>query len=302
MGEFYGSRLSSELRDLLGEKGASRVAGELHTITGSSPDNAILLRGIELDKYQSTEEYQILEGRPLLPGDIPRLAMVGVKLAEQKNAFPGETIEIRGRDFRVVGVFGNGTFADYEAWISLEDAQTLMGYGGDVSIYLIPAGEQFAAGDQLPGGIAIVQKGDSGQTLINEWRPFFRLFRKIIAILGISATVVLTNIIWRLTWLRKRDLAILQSIGFKRHSLLAYLAIQASGITAAGVSIGITGALAIGAVFQLRTAGITITAVFNLMVIAIGIAFAFLMALTGTLISAYWFSRQNLVQFMKADE
>ena len=63
MGELYGSRLPAELRSELQNAGSSQIAAELHTVTGTSPENAVLLRGIELENYLGIEEFQIIEGR-----------------------------------------------------------------------------------------------------------------------------------------------------------------------------------------------------------------------------------------------
>jgi putative ABC transport system permease protein len=301
MGEFYGSRLSSDLRKELLNQGESWAAAEIHTITGTTPGDAILLRGIELDNYSRIEEYRMLEGRPLQPDDAPRLAMVGIKLAEERNAYPGRRIQIRGREFLVVGVFSNGTYEDYEAWISLEDAQNLMGWGSDVSVFIIPVGEKLKVGDSISGGISIVQKGESGQNLLSEWRPFFKLFGVITTTLGVAVAVALTNILWRMAWLRRRELAILQSIGYGRISLMWYLFVQGLGITIIGFCLGVMEAIIVGMLIPLRTAGISIDAVIDLNVILSSLIFAGLIALAVAGIPAYWFSRQNLVKLMRAE-
>lgn len=301
MGEFYGSRLPASLREELARKGISWMAAELHTITGTTPENAILLRGVELENYSIIEEYQMIEGRPLQKDDSRRLAMIGINLAEQQNAYTGDIIQIRGRDFSVVGIFSNGTYADYEAWISIEDAQTLMGWGSDVSVYVIPADEYLKAGDSLPGGISIVHKGDSGQDLISEWKPLYKLLGIISATLGVAVAVALTNILWRLAWLRRRELAILQSIGFGKLTLFWYLFEQGLGITTIGFCLGLTEAVIVGMLIPLRTAGISIDAVIDLRVFLLSLGFAGVITLTGAGMPAYWFSHQNLVQLMKVE-
>jgi len=301
MGEFYGSRLPASLRNDLEKSGETQVSAELHTITGTSPENAILLRGIELENYSRIEEYQMVEGRPLQVGDPPRLAMIGIELAKQKGTYSGDLIEIRGRNFSVAGVFANGTYADYEAWISIADAQTLMGWGSDVSVYIIPANESLNAGDSLPGGVSVVQKGESGQDLISEWKPVLNLLGVITSTLGIAVAVALTNVLWRLAWLRRRELAILQSIGFGRLSLLWYLFTQGLGITIIGFSLGSIEAFILNKMIPIRTAGISIEAVIDLKVIFLSIGFAGLITLISAGIPAYWFSRQNLVKLMKVE-
>ena len=301
MGELYGSRLPAELRNELQRKGSSQVAAELHTVTGTSPENAVLLRGIELENYTGIEEFQIIEGRQLQPGDLPRTAMVGIKLAEERNAYPNDKLEIRGRDFLVVGVFANGTYADYEAWISIKDAQALLGWGTDVSTFVIPAGENFKAGDSLPGGVAIVKKGESGEDLVKEWRPFFNLFGVIAYTLGVAVAMALASMLWRLAWLRRRELAILQSIGFGKLSLFWYLFVQGLGITTIGFALGITEAMVVSRLIPLQATGISTDAVFDIFVILSSLGFAGLITLVGSGIPAYWFSRQNLVKLMKVE-
>ena len=175
MGEFFGSRLPASLREEFTRQGIDNAVGQLHTVAGTNPENALLLRGVELENYTSTEEFQMIEGRPLQIGDSPRLAMIGIKLAEQRNAYPGDLIEIRGRNFSVIGVFANGTYADYEAWVSIQDAQTLMGWGSDVSVFILPVGKGLNDGDSIPGGVSIVRKGESGQDLLGEFKSFFSL-------------------------------------------------------------------------------------------------------------------------------
>ena len=55
-----------------------------------------------------------------------------------------------------MGTFQTGMYVDNEAWVALEDAQTLLGYGKDVSIFIIPDEGILSSGDTLPGGVSIV--------------------------------------------------------------------------------------------------------------------------------------------------
>ena len=228
LGEFYGSRMPASVGDALREANLSLVVPQIHTVVGTTTENAVLLRGIPLDSYSRVEEFTMISGRPLMAGDAPRLAMIGARLAEERQLLPGDVIPVRGRDFQVAGIFDADTYASNEVWISLEDAQALLGWGTDVSVYVIPNTEAYQEGDRLPGGISIVRKGDSGAALIAEWEPFFKLLTHITGALGIAAAVALASILWRLAWLQRRELAILRSIGFKKGSLAGFLLVQGS--------------------------------------------------------------------------
>ena len=299
LGDFYGSRLPASLKDELLELGMPWAEGEIQTVTGTSYDDAVLLRGINPAHYAEFDPFSLLAGRLLTPTDPARSAMLGIKLAEKWNAFPGGSIAIRGRDFRVVGVFSNGTSADYEAWVKVSDAQALLGWDTDVSVFVIAAGGVFSAGDVIRTGISVVQKGESGQALLKEWQPIFSLFRMVTSVLSLAVAFTLANTLWRLAWLRRRQHAILLSIGFRRLSLVAHLAVQGFGITGLAYALGVMQALLVGALIPIRTSGISIEAVFELRNLVTSLAFSSMIALIGTTLPVYWLSRHNLAGLMK---
>ena len=301
LGEFYGSRMPASVGDALREANLSLVVPQIHTVVGTTTENAVLLRGIPLDSYSRVEEFTMVSGRPLLIGDAPRLAMIGARLAEERQLLPGDVIPVRGRDFQVAGIFDADTYASNEVWISLEDAQVLLGWGTDVSVYVIPNREAYQEGDRLPGGISIVRKGDSGAALIAEWEPFFKLLTHITGALGMAAAVALASILWRLAWLQRRELAILRSIGFNKGSLAGFLLVQGAVITLVGFLLGALGAVGLGQLSTIKTAGISIQAVFDSRVILTSFIFAVLISLAGTSLPAWWLNRFNLTMLLRSE-
>jgi len=301
LGEFYGSRLAARVGDDLRMAGASQVIPEIHTVVGTVGGDATLLRGISLESYNQVEEFKMTAGRPLAVGDASRLAMIGTRLAEERRLLPGDTIQIRGRNFQVVGIFDMDTYAGNEAWISLHDAQALLGWGSDVSVYLIPGGEILKQGDMLPGGISVVQKGTSGASLLAEWEPVFRLIRIVVGALGVAAAAALTSILWRLAWLQRRELAILRSLGFGKGSLVAYLLIQGSAITLLGFLLGALAALSLGQSFEISSPGILVQAIFDVIVLLASLAFAAMITLVGTAVPAWWLNHLNLSVLLRSE-
>jgi hypothetical protein len=55
LGEFYGSRLSSQVGDMLSALGISPIIPEIYAITGTTAHNAIMIRGIDLKQYTRLE-------------------------------------------------------------------------------------------------------------------------------------------------------------------------------------------------------------------------------------------------------
>ena len=302
MGELIDSRLPAALDGQLAAAGASRRIPEIHTVTGSTPENSVMLRGIVLDQYMQTETFNLVAGRPLLPGNPARQTMIGSALAKERDVQPGGIIQIRGRDFEVVGVFQTDTYAEYEAWVSLADAQALLGWGSDVSIFLIPAGEKIKDGDEISVGASVVKKGEAGMNLVNEWQPLFDLLEVIAWSLGVATAVALANILWRLAWLRRRELAILQSIGFGRPALSAYLLAQGVGISLAGYGIGVAAAVVIGQLTKIQTSGVMTRASFDFSVLGWSFVFACLIALAGCALPVWWLSRMNLAVLLRVED
>jgi putative ABC transport system permease protein len=299
-GEIVGSRMPAQVGVDLRSAGASMAIPEIHAIVGSSSENAVMLRGIPLESYARVENYKLVAGRSLQEGDPPRLAMIGSRLAGSNKLISGDNIQIRGRDFKIIGVFEAGTYAGNEAWISIQDAQALLGWGTDVSTYLIPDGEIFKEGDTLPGGISIVKKGASSAALLAEWQPVFNLLAIVTSTLGVAAAVGLASILWRLAWLQRRELAILRSVGFGKGSTAVYLFLQGGAISLLGFIVAGLGSAAIGSFTEFNASGVSINAVMNGSVILSSLVFAACITLSGSFVPAWWFNRLNLAELLKS--
>ncbi len=301
MGEFYGSRLPQTTEALLKVHGASLVEPEIRTATGTTPEDVILLRGISLEYYQQVEPFQVTAGRPLEPGDPARRVMVGERLAEGRGAFPGSVFLIRGREYQVQCIFSTGTYSDYEAWIALDDAQELLGWDQEVSIFIIPAHESLQAGDVLPGGIAVAQKGESGTNLVAEFRQFFELLGLIAITLGISAAVNLAISLWRLAWRQRRELAILQVVGFTRRSLALYLGGQGAAVTLVGFVMGVVEGVLVAAFTQLQTAWVAIQPSLDASTILLSMEYTLGVLVLSTVLPVVWLSRLNLANLLQSE-
>jgi len=208
LGEFYGSRLSTQVGDLLSKMGIRPIIPEIYAVTGTSAQNAIMLRGVDLNQYTHLEPFTILSGRSLQPGDAPRLAMIGWRLAAGRKIAVGEMISLRGRDFNVVGIFKNGTYMDNQAWISLADARPCWGGTGCFRLQSFSRKGSCAKMIPLPPWVIVTLKGESLHYSEAQIQPFFDLMCIEVFVMAVSAGLILTNILWRLAWLRRREMAI----------------------------------------------------------------------------------------------
>jgi ABC-type lipoprotein release transport system permease subunit len=232
-GEVYGSRLSPEVGEVLKARGVSWVVPEINDITGTSVENALIVHGVHLPDYRQATYFQMVTGRALEPGDAPRLTMVGYRLATKNKTAVGDQIDLRGRLFTVIGIFRVGTYADNGAWISLEDAQKLLNYGQDVSLYLIPNEGIIKPGQKLMEGVSVGRKGESSMVLGQEFKRLPDYLGLVANALGVVAALTLGNILWRMAWLRRRQFGVLRGLGFGSRFIASYLTIQAVFVSGA---------------------------------------------------------------------
>ena len=300
-GEFFGSHLSPQVGNKLAELGISPVIPEIHDYTGTSISSIIILRGIDLEQYQRVNSFKILAGRALRPGDPRRAAMIGWRLADRLGLQTGQEISLRGRSFQVTGTFQTGTYVDNEAWIALAEAQTLLGYGDDVSIYIIPDDGILKAGDTLPGNISIVARGQGPKITSDQFKPLFSVMEQIYDALGIASLLTLATVLFRMAWIHRRELAILRSVGFQSRALVLYLFSQALVLTWLGVLLGTLGAAVMFSLQNDYLVGMTLRPSLSLPTFLNGLAIATIIALCGSLFPAWWFSRSILARQLRSD-
>jgi ABC-type lipoprotein release transport system permease subunit len=301
VGEFFGSRLSPEVGDRLLALGISRVIPEIHEYTGTSITNITLLRGIDLEQYQQVIFFKILTGRALQPGDTQRSTLIGWRLADRFSILPGQSITLRGRQFLVTGIFQTGTYVDNEAWIPLDAAQDLLGFGKDVSIYIIPDEGILKAGDTLPGGVAIVERGLGPQTSSNQFEPLFKIIELIYHTLGIAVILTLANALFRIAWIHRRELAILRCVGFQPRALVVYLLSQALIMNWAGVILGTLSTALLFSFLSTDLVGMTLHPSISLQTGLAGLGQSAGIAVFGTIIPAWWFNRLSLANQLRSE-
>jgi len=244
-GEFYGSRLSPDIAVVLEDLGVTGAVPEIHTIVGTSLENAVLLKGVDLERYPELDSFVIRAGRGLQPGDSPRQSMIGMRLAERLEAMPGDTIRLRGRAFEVIGVFETGSYSENEAWIPLAGAQELLGWGQDVSLYVVADDGRLTPGEQVLAGVSVVRRGELWSTFPRQWEGLMAVIKAVTQAIGVAAALSLAAMLWRLARRRQWQIAVLRSLGFSRTVFAIYLMVQGASVAFAGGACGILGALAL---------------------------------------------------------
>lgn len=235
VGEFAGSRIPASVGDDLRAMGLDPV-GEVHAVTGTSGRDAVLIAGVDPARYQTLDPYHLVAGRHLRAGESHRTALLGSVLADRLGAGPGDTVSLRGRDAEVVGVFELGTYLDDAAVVPIADAQALLGWESDVSLFVVADDGTLHDGDVLPGGLVVASRGDIA--LVDEWGPLLDLLAAAVRLLAAGAVAVLMLALWRLAWLHRIDLGVLRLIGLSRQAVAAYFTVQAVVLVVVAAAVG----------------------------------------------------------------
>ncbi|MDO8361309.1 MAG: ABC transporter permease [Actinomycetota bacterium] len=297
VGEFAGSRIPVATLDTLRSAGIDDAIAELHAVTGTSGTDAVLIAGVDPARYRELDPYHLLSGRHLRSGEAQRTALVGMALAERLGVSTGGTVRLRGRDFAVVGVFELGTYLDDAAVVPLADAQRLLGWNDDVSLYVVPADGPLAVGDVLPGGLAVAQRGDVA--LVDEWRPLLALLFASVRLLAVGAVAVLGVALWRLAWLHRLDVGLLRLLGFPRRAVVLFIGAQAVVLVAVAAGVGTLAAVLLAPGLARTTLAVTTGPVIDQQVLlraALSAGFVFVVAVSVPMVALLRRGVGDLVQ------
>jgi len=299
MGEIYGSRLSPQTAVQLRQLGYKNPIPAIQDIAGTTITNAVLLRGVDLLQYPILDDFQILAGQMLNFSSPPHSAMVGYRLAKARDLTVGDPISLRGRDFTVTAIFKTGAYLDNQVWISLADAQALFTYGQDVSVYIIPDDGPLHAGDTLPGGLVIAQRGEIIRQISEEYLSIVNYMSWVVQIMAAATAAMLANILWRLAWQQRRELSLLLSLGFGAWTPVVYLAAQALAIVLPGSLFGVLAAQTVGKEVIQHIAGFGLDTRFEPSALLLAGVLSLAIMLPGIAIPTAWFHRFNLAELLR---
>ena len=298
--EFYGSRVPPETAGVLASGWGLDPIPEIHAVVGTSLQDAILLRGVDVDRYNQLDPVAVVTGRGLTSGDTPRRAMIGVRLADRLGAGPGDVIQLRGRPFDVVGVFQTGTYTENEAWVPLAGAQQLLGWGEDVSLYVIPDDGSLNPGDRPGPGLSVVRRGELWSTFPRQWQGLLAQIQVVTQAIGLAAALSLAAMLWRLAWRRRWQVAVLRSLGFGRGMSVGYLGAQGAVIALAGGLAGTLGAEVLLQAVRLTLAGVSLRPQISLPILISTALWLGLLTLISVLAPTWVLGRRRVAELMAA--
>jgi putative ABC transport system permease protein len=290
-----GDRLTSNLDEGLESKilkvpGVKAAVGSLTDVVSFEQANlssvlangwkpgSLLFRGI-----------RVLEGRTLREGD-DHAAILGRVLALNLGKKAGETVEVSGEPFKVVGVYeSDSLFENGGLVVPLAVLQKMMGREGDVSGFVVSAerkerGEVEALRRRIEAevkGVTAVPardfvQGDNQIRLVKSMAWATSVIAMVLGSVGVLNTMMMT------VFERTQEIGILRALGWKRSRVLNLVLGEATALGLAGAVFGSAlGFLGVKVLAQAPMASIFITADLPPAVLLVGILLGLVLSVIG---------------------
>ncbi|HEX6140303.1 MAG TPA: FtsX-like permease family protein, partial [Candidatus Limnocylindria bacterium] len=313
-------------RDLVDQieriRGVQRATPVLQTLL--NPDDVggfdipELLTGIEPETwYDPSVELRVDAGR-LLEADEHGVAVIGADLAERYGKRVGDTMEIRGHSFEVVGVLERTlTFPDKIAYVPLRDAQEIyvenvpqaLDYRTDelaTQIEVFP--DDLSRADAVAAAIEDAVDGVRTVTpeqVADQIGQASVVFNLIIVGASVIAVIVgglsVINTMVMTVSERVREIGIKKAVGARTRSILAEFIAEATLLGAIGGVIGLSAGWLLVVVLNAQTSG-SGTTVFLVtpMLLLRSFAFATLLGALAGIYPAFRAARLDPVQALRS--
>jgi ABC-type antimicrobial peptide transport system permease subunit len=261
-----------------------------------------ILLGYPPNEY-AVQQYDIVEGERLTAN---RQVILGRMMADMLNKDVGDTVELSGSRFRIVGIFESTTAIEEMGGVTtLRDAQVLAGYPHKVTIYAVKLQDPSQAPevvakitDQFPE----VHAALSGE--FTEQMPDFETSEAMINAISLMAIFIggigVLNTMLMAVYERTREIGVLRSLGWRRRAILGMILREATLLGLLGGATGVFIALGMNYLISLIPSyGEMITPVWELQMLARAIGVALLLGVLGGLYPAYRATRLQPVEALR---
>lgn len=240
-------RQAPGIRD--GADGRPMASGEIMVITelmrhGDTHGANITLRGVEPVAFALRPQMKIVEGRRFQPG--LRELVVGRGVTRQfQGVGIGQTLRMRGSEWKVVGVFESGDAYESELWADAEVAQSTFGRQGYSSVLAAVDGaagmkqlkDHLGADPRLTVDVQSELEYYSGQT--KQFRATIGVLAGVVTlIMALGAIFAALNTMYAAVAARAREIATLRAIGFGGLPVLASVMVESMVLAVVGGALG----------------------------------------------------------------
>jgi len=227
----------------------ARAAPMIINMMAVTPEINTLVYGWRADTFEFAA-IKILQGRKFRDGQ--QEVLLGELLAGSLNKKVGDTLDLQGSTFTVVGIFRSGSALEAGAIIMpIDELQQLSSLQGKVTAYHVqlkpaPPGvspqqweqeAENAVSSELPGlrAVPAAQRAANNQlvTLAHAAAWGTSLIALLVAALGIANTMAMS------VFERTKEIGVLRAIGWSRQRVMGLILVEAAALGAAGGLAGV---------------------------------------------------------------
>jgi len=290
------------------ERVAKRIAAlpEVESVSGivfgfsSGPNMPLLFVQGYQPNTDAIRHFRIVEGEPLSG---TRQALLGRPAADAMEVGIGESVNVLGSRFRVVGLYETGVaFEDSAMVISLREAQALFGGPhkvGFLGIALRDPRQVDSVLKELEERFPEVSVSKTSE--FAESLPDFRAMDAMIGAISFLAVLVggvgMMNTVFMSVFERTREIGVLRALGWRKGSVLGMIMKESLLLSAVGGVVGILLGMGLGNLFPLLLAMLEPFYSGELLVRALVLALA-LGAIAG-LYPSWWASRLDPLEALR---
>ncbi|MBU7032607.1 MAG: ABC transporter permease [Theionarchaea archaeon] len=241
------SRVDGSIRTALEEmEGVSWASAMTFSVTKIGENPYTIILGVE-PRESTSNHFLLVEGQHLSKDDTGKI-ILGRMISMQEGLPIGEHLDIKGSTYEIIGIYEAGTsFEDSGGCILLNEAQSLFGFGEQVSILQVKA-DLTTNVDSLRDAI----EKEFPQVLVLKSSEVAAHQEDLQLIIGISALISLIailvgsigimNTMMMSVMERTREIGILRAIGWKKREILSMILKESMAMSILGGSIGIVAA------------------------------------------------------------
>jgi putative ABC transport system permease protein len=223
-------------------------AAPIQLVTNAVPGSpASLVFGVSPQTFPA-KRLVYTSGRPPTDEEVA----IGQTLAGQRNLSPGGRIVVKGRRFRISGVYESGVaFEDSGVVVDLPVAEQLSGRTGGVTTIAVNLRPSASLGsvttemrEDFPGVTTIANPGEAARA-----NPSLEVVTKAVLVIAILALVLggiaVTNTIAMAVLERQRELALMGAIGWSPLQVATLVVGEGVGVGLIGAAVGVIAGAAV---------------------------------------------------------
>jgi putative ABC transport system permease protein len=204
----------------------------------------ITVRGVEPVAFTLRPQLKIVQGRNFTPGLRELIVGRGV-LRQFQGADVGQTLRMRGSEWRVVGEFESGDSHDSEMWADINVARSTFARLGTSSVLAALDGPDglarlksaIAADPRLSMDVLVERDYFSGQT--KQFRQTIGVLAGVVTvIMGLGAVFAALNSMYAAVASRGKEIATLRALGFGGAPVVVSVMIEALLLALGGAVLG----------------------------------------------------------------